>query len=140
MIAAAAERVRDRGEEVCEESLAVELGQTPKKFQKFRAPTLRRRPVRLADLRGSEEEEWCEIAADPHSADPAKVCEARELRERLAMALKELPDRLQKVVTLYFVDELTLKEVGERLGVTETRAYQLLKNAKEQLAQQLGLD
>lgn len=53
------------------------------------------------------------------------MLEQREVRERLSAAIAALPERTRRVLALYYVDELTLKEVGQVLGVTESRACQL---------------
>ncbi len=56
---------------------------------------------------------------------PADVLDATELREALADAIARLPEREKLVVTLYYYEELTLREIGEVLGVTESRISQL---------------
>ena len=48
-----------------------------------------------------------------------------EVKEALAEAISELPEREKLVVTLYYYEELTLREIGEVLGVTESRVSQL---------------
>ena len=48
-----------------------------------------------------------------------------ETREALADAIARLPEREKLVVTLYYYEELTLREIGEVLGVTESRVSQL---------------
>ena len=48
-----------------------------------------------------------------------------ELREALGEAIARLPEREKLVVTLYYYEELTLREIGEVLGVTESRVSQL---------------
>ena len=47
------------------------------------------------------------------------------MREALADAISRLPEREKLVVTLYYYEELTLREIGEVLGVTESRVSQL---------------
>jgi len=49
----------------------------------------------------------------------------KELRKQVASAVHNLPDRERKVVTLYYIHRLTLREIGDQLGVTESRACQL---------------
>ena len=48
-----------------------------------------------------------------------------EVKEALAEAISDLPEREKLVVTLYYYEELTLREIGEVLGVTESRVSQL---------------
>ena len=47
------------------------------------------------------------------------------MKEMLADAISRLPEREKLVVTLYYYEELTLREIGEVLGVTESRVSQL---------------
>ena len=53
--------------------------------------------------------------------------------EPLYAALQRLPERQREAITLYFLDGMTLKEVGEEMGISETRAWQLCELAKEKL-------
>ena len=63
-----------------------------------------------------------EDTAEPH---PAAALDETETREALADAISRLPEREKLVVTLYYYEELTLREIGEVLGVTESRVSQL---------------
>jgi RNA polymerase sigma factor for flagellar operon FliA len=56
---------------------------------------------------------------------PAEALDETETREALADAIARLPEREKLVVTLYYYEELTLREIGEVLGVTESRVSQL---------------
>jgi len=49
----------------------------------------------------------------------------KQLRRQVASAVHNLPERERKVVTMYYIHRLTLREIGEQLGVTESRACQL---------------
>jgi RNA polymerase sigma factor for flagellar operon FliA len=62
---------------------------------------------------------------DPTGARPADALDERETREIVADAIAHLPEREKLVVTLYYYEELTLREIGEVLGVTESRVSQL---------------
>ena len=62
---------------------------------------------------------------DPDAPDPQQLLDASELKDRLADAISALPEREKLVVTLYYYEELTLREIGEVLGVTESRVSQL---------------
>ena len=62
---------------------------------------------------------------DPNADDPSTEMTRTEVREALAGAIGKLPDREKTVITLYYYDELTLREIGEVLGVTESRVSQL---------------
>jgi len=62
---------------------------------------------------------------DPHSVRPAEALDETEVREAIAEAIARLPEREKLVITLYYYEELTLREIGEVLGVTESRVSQL---------------
>jgi RNA polymerase sigma factor for flagellar operon FliA len=62
---------------------------------------------------------------DGSGPDPEFSLEQTEIREALAEAISGLPEREKLVVTLYYYEELTLREIGEVLGVTESRVSQL---------------
>src|SRR5919107_5231385 len=62
---------------------------------------------------------------DPGAADPAQEMDTTEMKDRLADAIARLPEREKLVVALYYYENLTLREIGEVLGVTESRVSQL---------------
>jgi RNA polymerase sigma factor for flagellar operon FliA len=62
---------------------------------------------------------------DPEGPQPQTALDATETKEAMAEAIAGLPEREKIVVTLYYYEELTLREIGEVLGVTESRVSQL---------------
>jgi RNA polymerase sigma factor for flagellar operon FliA len=64
--------------------------------------------------------------------------ENRELKVQLMAAIKRLPERTQTVLGLYYQEECTLAEIGEILGVTESRVCQILGDATARLRAALG--
>ncbi len=62
---------------------------------------------------------------DSSSPDPARAFDIQEVKGILANAIRRLPEREKIVIGLYYYDGLTLKEIGEVLGVTESRVSQL---------------
>jgi RNA polymerase sigma factor FliA len=62
---------------------------------------------------------------DTQGPDPEFSLEQTEVREALAEAISGLPEREKLVVTLYYYEELTLREIGDVLSVTESRVSQL---------------
>ena len=64
-------------------------------------------------------------AATPAPPDPERIVEQNELRDRIAEALERLPEREKLVIALYYYENLTLREIGEVLRVTESRVSQL---------------
>jgi RNA polymerase sigma factor for flagellar operon FliA len=62
---------------------------------------------------------------DPNAVDPEEAIDTVELKDRLAEAIESLPDRERLVIALYYYETLTLREIGDVLGVTESRVSQL---------------
>ena len=75
---------------------------------------------------------------DTAADDPVEVAEGRELRRLLARAINTLPDREKTVVSLYYYEGLTLAEIGQVLGVTESRVSQIHTKAVLQLRAKLS--
>ncbi|HZP90824.1 MAG TPA: sigma-70 family RNA polymerase sigma factor, partial [Actinomycetota bacterium] len=69
--------------------------------------------------------------------DPTTGLEGQETRGLLAAAINSLSEREKIVVTLYYFEGLTLAEIGEILGVTESRVCQIHTKAVNQLRLQL---
>jgi len=91
----------------------------------------------LGDLKGLEigslhmertedsgDQELAYIPGSPDE-DPLFRCLKGELKQRLTDAIDELPERERLVLTLYYYEELTMKEIGLTLGVVESRVSQI---------------
>ena len=66
-----------------------------------------------------------DLVADPRAVDPGGSFEQHETRFVLADAINRLPERDRLVVTLYYYEGMTLAEIGDVLGVTESRICQI---------------
>jgi len=66
---------------------------------------------------------------DPESEKAFNDVEFEEIKRALAKAIDELGERERLVLTLYYYEELTMKEIGEIIGVTETRVCQIHSKA-----------
>lgn len=62
---------------------------------------------------------------DDTAPDPSRALDIQAVKELLAEAIRRLPEREKIVIGLYYYEGLTLKEIGEVLGVTESRVSQL---------------
>ena len=62
---------------------------------------------------------------DETAEDPVAMFESAEVKDILAGAIERLPEREKTVIALYYYEGLTLKEIGQVLGVTESRVSQL---------------
>jgi RNA polymerase sigma factor for flagellar operon FliA len=78
-----------------------------------------------------------ELAVDPSEGPHARL-ERSELRSMLGDAIRELPERERQILALYYEEELTLAEIGEVIGVGESRVSQLRTQAIARLRASLS--
>jgi len=78
-----------------------------------------------------------QIAGDARDC-PLEAALRSEAHESLAAAIATLPARSQQILSLYYEEELTLREIGQVFQVTESRVCQLLRGAHEALREQLS--
>jgi RNA polymerase sigma factor FliA len=81
-----------------------------------------------------------ERLTDDRTELPGEAFEDAETREALALALTHLDERSRIVIALYYYEDLTLAEIGQVLGVTESRVCQLHARATSLLRAQLSND
>jgi RNA polymerase sigma factor FliA len=74
---------------------------------------------------GGDQVALIDTIEDTTGPEPQTALAQTELKEALGEAIARLPEREKLVVTLYYYEELTLREIGEVLGVTESRVSQL---------------
>jgi RNA polymerase sigma factor FliA len=74
---------------------------------------------------------------DESAPDPQAALDTTEVKDRLQEAIQDLPERETLVIALYYFENLTLREIGEVLGVTESRVSQLHSKAVLRLRSRL---
>ncbi len=74
---------------------------------------------------GDQSSSLGEFLADPRGDELERALAAQEMRELISLRMSELPEKEQLVLVLYYYEELTLKEIGEILDVTESRVCQI---------------
>ncbi|HZE89510.1 MAG TPA: FliA/WhiG family RNA polymerase sigma factor [Verrucomicrobiae bacterium] len=74
---------------------------------------------------------------EPEGDDPLAALIAREREALVRKSVADLPDREKQLMSLYYVEELTMKEVGEVLGVTESRVCQIHRRALARVKKKL---
>jgi RNA polymerase sigma factor for flagellar operon FliA len=126
-----------------DEEIAARLGITEEEFQESLLEISRSSIAALDELwsspgSGGDAVAMIDTIEDPHAAQPQQAMDMTELREALGEAISRLPEREKLVVTLYYYEELTLREIGEVLGVTESRVSQLHTKALLRLKARLG--
>jgi RNA polymerase sigma factor for flagellar operon FliA len=91
--------------------------------------------IRPLDV-GTGETSVLDVAFDPEEGPHLRL-ERAEMREHLAEAIAELPDRERQILSLYYQEELTLAEIGAVIGVGESRVSQLRTQAVARLRTRL---
>lgn len=122
-----------------EEEVAAELKMSPDELDDF---TLRARGavvVSIDDLNLSEPDghKIVNMLADTHNPDPLSTLVNERERAVVGEAIQALPEKERLVLTLYYFEELTMKEIGELLKVTESRVCQIHTKAILRLKAQL---
>lgn len=73
----------------------------------------------------------------PRETQPNSIFCQLEMHAVLNEAMKPLPSREQQVVKAYYSEDKTMKEIGDRLGISETRVSQLHKSALDRMQAEL---
>ena len=123
--AVAAERAR-LGREPEEREIASALGMNVAQYERAleQLRTLELAAARELDAPTADGTPLLEFCVDPGES-AVQTIERQELRAHLARAIGELPERERQILALYYEEELTLAEIGEVIGVCESRVCQL---------------
>ena len=118
------------GRSPLEQEIATEMKLTLPEYQALLSD-LKGLEIGSLHLERSEDSSDEELAYVPGSPDddPLFRCLKGEMKQRLADAIDELPEKERMVLTLYYYEELTMKEIGLTLGVVESRVSQIHSSA-----------
>jgi len=129
------------GRAASDEEIADELGMDVEDFQSLVLKISGTSVLSLNDVWYSGEEDdkisIVESIESPGSLNPDTIVERDEIKRVIVDAISELPDKEKKVLILYYYEDLTLKEIGHVLGVTESRISQLHTKAIMRLRSRL---
>ncbi len=116
-----------------ESEVAAKLGIDPERWRTMMID-LRNVGLVSASTRANENEDLPapDFPSGPET-QPDSMCAHEQLRSTLGVAMKTLPERYQKVVSLYYSNEMTMKEIGTVLGINESRVSQIHKAALEKM-------
>lgn len=103
----------------------------------FRRRGARERAQSFLSLEALPASRWEEMISHEEPSALDTLC-SRERQDELARALLGLPERLRTVLSLYYQEELSYREIGEMLGVCESRICQLIKGAQRTLREAMG--
>jgi RNA polymerase sigma factor for flagellar operon FliA len=125
-----------------DEEIAAQLGISEEELQDSLVEISRSSIAALDELwagsAGGDAVALIDTLEDTDAPAPQAEMAQTELKEALGEAIARLPDREKLVVTLYYYEELTLREIGEVLGVTESRVSQLHTKAVLRLRARLA--
>lgn len=123
-----------------EQELATELGLSLHDFQVLlgELDRLDVGSLRVQSPRDGSDQDLCEYLPDQSEDTPLLLCLRSEMKELLARAIEELPEKERQVLALYYFEELTMKEVGAVLGVGESRVSQIHSMAVTRLRARLA--
>jgi RNA polymerase sigma factor for flagellar operon FliA len=138
-------RKRQKQADAITRDLTATLGRTPSdqevaeklgmEVERWRRVQMELRTVGLVSTTPQSPDEYDRAQDFPSAPDsqPDRICERRQLQGTLARAMVSLPERYQKVVVLYYNNQMTMKEIGEEMGVNESRISQIHKAALKKM-------
>lgn len=117
------------GRPATDKEIAKDMGMSPKDFEKMMMKISGTSILSLNEVWYSGDENDKISISDsiesPQSLNPDTIVEKDEIKRVIVEAINELPDKEKKVLVLYYYEDLTLKEIGQVLEVTESRISQL---------------
>lgn len=120
-----------------EDEVAEAMGMSLEDYHRFLSDASTASVASLEELLAGEEPQdptgYAPGEQSEEYADPLAIVERAELRRLVAEAVMALPDRERTIMSLYYEQELTLKEIGQIMGVTESRVCQIHTQATARL-------
>ena len=139
-------RRRARGLEAARQKLTRKLNREPldseiaraagEDLETFHKRSARERAQAILRLDDLPTDGWEHLFADDGPSVLEALCD-HERVSGLNTALRSLPERTQRILALYYGEELSYREIGAELGVCESRICQLIKGAQAQLRERL---
>ena len=127
------------GRQPTETELAAALDMPLADYQHLLGEARGHQLLSLEDLGGRDDEEFLDRHESGPNQDPLAMLLEEDMRGTLVRCIEALPEREKLVMSLYYQEELNLREIGEVLGVTESRVCQLHSQAIARLrAEVLG--
>ena len=111
-----------------EEEMAEHLGLGLEEYYKLINDASGTAVLSLEDMgfsRGEDARNILECISDPNCVDPVAELDLKENKVILSKTIDELPEKEKLVLSLYYYEDLNLKEIGKVLGVSESRISQL---------------
>lgn len=115
------------GRSPLESEIAAELGMALDEYQSLLSKVRGTQLVYLEDMarKGEDDDDYLDRHVADSDADPVNLLRDQRLRESLVAAIKTLPEREQYIMSMYYEQDMNLKEIAAVLDVTESRVCQL---------------
>ena len=117
------------GREPSDQEMAEQMGKNMDEYHEFIVKASPTPLISIEEFKGHSNEEdsvsLLEILSKPGEKDPFSILTLQQMKNKLAEAISELDEREQLVLSLYYEEEMNLKEIGEILGVIESRVSQI---------------
>ena len=129
------------GRSASDKEIADEMGMSETDFQKTMMKVSGTSILSLNDVwytgEDNDKVSIVDSIESPQSLNPDSIVEKEEIKRVIVQAINELPEKEKKVLVLYYYEDLTLKEIGKVLEVTESRISQLHTKAIMRLRSKL---
>jgi RNA polymerase sigma factor for flagellar operon FliA len=129
------------GRSASDKEIADEMGMSETEFQKTMMKVSGTSILSLNDVwytgEDNDKVSIVDSIESPQSLNPDSIVEKEEIKRVIVQAINELPEKEKKVLVLYYYEDLTLKEIGKVLEVTESRISQLHTKAIMRLRSKL---
>jgi RNA polymerase sigma factor for flagellar operon FliA len=117
---------RSATEEEVADSLGLQLDKFHELLNQVRGVSL----VNLEEIRsggpdGDRTGSYADVVEDVHSENPFASVKLQEMKQLIADTIATLPEKERLVITLYYYEDLNMKEIGNILGITESRVCQI---------------
>ena len=131
--------IRKEGESASDDELAEELGISKEKLHKMMAEVSRSFLISLDEPTYSDNSSmsFADTIEDQKMMTPDIFLEKKEQKYLIKKIIQELPEQEKKVLVLYYFEELTLREIGLILSVSESRVSQIHTKAVLRLRSRL---
>ena len=117
------------GRPASDEEVADEMGMGIDEFHEFLRQSSGQPILSIEDLGGvgrdGDKRDLMEVIAGTKDTDPETLARLQEIRTIIASAIDGLPEKERLVLSLYYYEDLTMKEIGEVLDITESRVSQI---------------
>ena len=127
-----------QGRAPSESELAKALDMPLADYQKLLFEARGHQLVYVDEISDGNGEDYLDRHAENSGPDPLRLLEEAGMREALTGAIDALPEREKLMMSLYYEQDLNLREIGEVMGVTESRVCQLHSQAVARLRAAVG--